>query len=177
MKTLLHFLMTGAAAEIIMFGSLFFRHMLTRANVVNGYLYVITVMFFYLSVLRTFKSYNAALAVSLIAAVVPAFTFIYLPGASACLASALFCCFSFFIYTFTDAKGLKHNQDKHFTALSLLLYAAALYFSPYAAALPCFICIYAIINKKTIALKMLKKKILFFILLALTATVIRLCGF
>jgi hypothetical protein len=146
--------------------------MLTRANVVNGYLYVVTVMFFYLSVLRMFKSYNAALAVSLAAAVVPAFTFIYLPGASACLASALFCCFSFFVYTFTDAKGLKHNQDKHFAALSLILYAAALYFSPYAAALPCFICVYAIINKNG-----MPKKILFFILIAFAAAVIRVCGF
>lgn len=148
-KTLWQALIIGAAAETAMFASLILNRELSLARLGNGYLYIFALIFFYLSVLRIFKSYNAAFILSLAASFVPASGFIYSPATAAHLAGALFCGISFFSYTFTDAQGLKHNQDKQFLLLSLLLYAAALYFSKYAAFMPCIILIYEIINKKS----------------------------
>jgi uncharacterized membrane protein len=34
-----------------------------------------------------------------------------------------------FIYTLKDATGLKHNQDKYFVIISIILYAVSLIFS------------------------------------------------
>ena len=135
-KAMFQILILGAVAEVIMFGSLILRGALTLGNIANGYLYIFVIMFFYLSVLRTFKSYKAAFSISVIAALVPAFNFIYNPLLKPHLAAALFCAASFFSYTFIYAKGLKHNQDKHFLLLSLLLYSFGVYFSPVFALLP-----------------------------------------
>lgn len=148
-KTLWQALIIGAAAEAVMFVSLVLNRELSLARLGNGYLYIFALIFFYLSVLRIFKSYNAAFFLSLTASFVPSSGFIYAPAMPSHLAGALFCGMSFFSYTFTDARGLKHNQDKQFLFLSFLLYAAALYFSKYAAFMPCVILIYEIINKKS----------------------------
>ncbi|MDR2426526.1 MAG: hypothetical protein LBD46_05030 [Endomicrobium sp.] len=141
-KTAWHVLITAAIAEIIMFCSLILRHMFNVENAAKGYLYIFVLIFFYLSILRIVKSYNTALTISLTAAGFLAFKFIYSIINPAAIASFLFCEISFFTYTFTTAKGLKHNQDKHFIILSLLLYVCAIYFSPYAIILPFFIYAY-----------------------------------
>lgn len=157
-----------------MFGSLIFRHTLTLSNVGTGYLYIFALMFFYLCVLRTFKSYNTAFIPSIAAAVITAFPFIYDPSFAPFFACALFCGMSFFSYTFTDAQGLKHNQDKHFMLLSLLFYAAALYFSIYSVIMPCFIYIYEFVNKRTSKIFILRKRIYFFLLFAFLAIIIKM---
>ena len=59
-KTLWQALIIGAAAEAVMFVSLVLNRELSLARLGNGYLYIFALIFFYLSVLRIFKSYNAA---------------------------------------------------------------------------------------------------------------------
>lgn len=176
-KTLWQVLITGALAEVVMFCALIFRHTLTLGNVARGYLYIFALMFFYLSVLRMSRSYNAAFILSLIAAAVPVFGFIYDPFLSPYLASALFCAMSFFVYTFTDATGLKYNQDKHFLLLSLFLYIAALAFSLYASALPLAVFVYEKLNNKNAAIKTIRKKVYFYFLITFIAVIIKLFGF
>lgn len=176
-KTLWQVLIVGAAAEVIMFAALIFKHTLTLGNIANGYLYIFALMLFYLCVLRTFRSYNAALIISLAAAAVTSLDLIYASGAATHLAGALFCGLSFFFYTFNDAKGLKHNQYKHFVFLSLVSFAAALYFSIYAVIMPALIYVYEIVNQRNAKIIILKKRIYFFLLFSFLAIVLNLYGF
>jgi hypothetical protein len=175
-KTLWQVLIIGALAEIIMFCALIFAYGLSLSNIGSGYLYIFALMFCYLSILRIFKSYKAAFIPCGAAAAMPAFSFLYFTHIKAYLAAALFCGLSFFAYTFTAAKGLKHNQDKHFLILSLFLYVAALYFSAYSSAMLLLILIYEIRCEKIPEVNLPKKKIYFF-LLTLFAVILKFTAF
>jgi hypothetical protein len=57
------------------------------------------------------------------------------------LLAAVLVLLAVFIYTLRYAEGLKHNQDKYFVVMSLILYAAALLLSVYfALTLILFVC-------------------------------------
>jgi uncharacterized membrane protein len=54
-----------------------------------------------------------------------------------------------FIYTMHDARGLKHNQGKHFIAISAVLYFVALIVSFYAVISLVIFVIYEVFNRKS----------------------------
>ena len=146
-------LIVGAAAEIVMFCALIFFYGLTLQKICYGYLYIFALMSFYLAVMKIFKSNTAALILSLFATFIPFCSFIYTTANAVYFAAALFCFLSFFIYTLTQAEGLKHNQDKFFLVFSLILYGIAAYFSSYSVLLLLLVIFYAIfISKKTFSL-------------------------
>jgi hypothetical protein len=98
----------------------------------------------YLLILRLSKSYVSALFTVLSFCIASAFFSFYetdgrqIHFAIAILAGLV----SFYLYTFIYAKGLKHNQDKHFLAVSAVLFFAGLFFSPAIAVLPVLLFIY-----------------------------------
>ena len=102
-------------------------------------IHIVNAVLFYLLILRLLKSYAAAFCAALPFCVFPFFFFV-LDKMSVFAAFFLF--FSFYLYTFTNAKGLKHNQDKHFLIISALFFFVGTFFSQAAKLLPFLIFIY-----------------------------------
>jgi hypothetical protein len=110
------------------------------------FLCVLCALAFYLCALRFFRNYKAAPAVSalLLVLLVVFISHLSIQFALALLAALA----SFFAYTFCDAKGLKHNQDKHFLLLSVCLYVISALLSNVFMLLPVFMAVYEIVRGK-----------------------------
>jgi hypothetical protein len=95
---------------------------------------------FFLCVIRIFKSYAAGIVFAVLFFII--FILRLTPDAFQYGFSALLLLLSFYFYTFCHAKGLKHNQDKHFLIISVFFYAAASLLNPFFILFPVLIAAY-----------------------------------
>lgn len=145
------------------------------SHLFSDIIHIFNVLLCYLLILRLFKSYRAAFLTALTFAVAPVCAnAVNEIAARGHLFTAFFALSSFYIYTFADAKGLKHNQDKHFILLSLLLYIAGLFFWPAVIVLPAVLVAYEFLRENKNSAKKIFLRLLPFIIAAVIILMINL---
>lgn len=145
------------------------------SHLLSDILHVFNVLLCYLLILRLSGSYRAAFLTALTFAVAPVCSnAVNEIAARGHLFTAFFALSSFYAYTFVDAKGLKHNQDKHFLLLSLFLYIAGLFFWPTVIVLPALLFSYEMLRENRNSIKKIIIRILPFIVAAVIVLIINL---
>jgi uncharacterized membrane protein len=117
------------------------------SHLLSDFIHIFNVILCYLLILRLSKSYGTAFFTALLFCVSPVCSnAVNEIAARGHLFTVFFGFSSLYIYTFTHASGLKRNQDKHFAAVSVLLYAAGLLFWPTIIVLPALLMLYEALN-------------------------------
>ncbi|MDR2192292.1 MAG: hypothetical protein LBO62_05390 [Endomicrobium sp.] len=120
------------------------------SHLLSDFLHIFNVILCYLLILRLSKSYGIAFFTALLFCVSPICSnAINEIAARGHLFTVFFGFSSFYLYTFTNAKGLKHNQDRHFLAASVFLFFIGLFFWPTIIVLPALLFIYEISRNNT----------------------------
>lgn len=145
------------------------------SHLFSDIIHILNVLLCYLLILRLSHSYRVAFLTALTFAVSPVCSnAINEIAARGHLFTAFFAMSSFYAYTFADAKGLKHNQDKHFIFLSLFLYIVGLFFWPTIIVLPLLLFSYEILKENRNSIKKIIIRLLPFIVASIIALVINL---
>lgn len=148
------------------------------SHLFSDILHIFNVILCYLVILRLSKSYRIAFLTALFFAVAPVCSnAVNEIAARGHLFTAFFGLSSFFCYMLADSTGLKHNQGKHFIALSLLLYSIGLFFWPTIIVLPVLFLAYEVIKEAKLPAALLKKiffKLLPFIIIAFAVAALNL---
>ncbi|MCL2335673.1 MAG: hypothetical protein FWC57_06370 [Endomicrobia bacterium] len=117
------------------------------SHLASDILHVFNVILCYLVILKLSKSYRIAFLTALFFAVAPVGSnAVNEIAARGHLFTAFFGLSSFLCYMLADSAGLKHNQDKHFIALSFILYFIGLFFWPTIIVLPVLFLVYEVIR-------------------------------
>jgi len=113
------------------------------SHLFSDILHIFNVILCYLLILRLSKSYGIAFFTALLFCISPVCSnAVNEIAARGHLFTAFFGFSSFYLYTFTTAQGLKHNQANHFLAASAFLFFIGLFFWPTIIVLPALLLIY-----------------------------------
>ena len=145
------------------------------SHLFSDIVHIFNVLLCYMVILMLSKSYRAAFLTALFFAVAPV-------GSSAVneiaarghLFTGFFALSSFLFYMLADSSGLKHNQSKHFIALSAFLFFTGLFFWPTLIVLPALMIVYEFAKKNRGPVKKVFLKMLPFAVIAFIAAVINL---
>ncbi len=145
------------------------------SHILSDLIHILNVLLCYLVILRISKSYRIAF-----------FTAVFFAGAPVCsnavneiaarghLFTAFFALSSFLAYMFADSSGLKHNQNKHFIALSALLFFTGLFFWPTLIVLPALLLVYEAVKENRESVKKIVLKMLPFVFAAIAVVAVNL---